>query len=90
MTLITLIKGCNVEELLKEILETIKNPKLDKVTLSIMEAANYSGIGHEKIRELIDRPNTDFPFFKVGIRASINKAAFDRWLDKITEEHRKL
>lgn len=79
-----------MEELLKQILETLQNNKTEKATLSIMEAATYSGIGHEKIRELIERPNTDFPFFKVGTRTSINKQAFDCWLEKVTVEHRKL
>lgn len=79
-----------MEEILKEILETIRQQKNEKITFSIMDAANYSGIGHEKIRELIEKPNTDFPFFKVGTRASINKQAFDSWLEKITVEHRKL
>ena len=79
-----------MEELLKEILETLKQSKVSKVTFSIMEAAMYSGIGHEKIRELVNRPNTDFPYFKVGSRVAIDKRVFDEWLDKITLEHRKL
>ncbi len=79
-----------MEEILKEILQILQKNKIDKVTFSIMEAAKYSGVGHEKIRELVERPNTDFPFFKVGTRASIDKRAFDRWLEKITEEHREL
>lgn len=79
-----------MEELLKEILETLKTDKIEKITFSIQEAARYSGMGHEKIRELIEKPNTDFPFFKVGTRAAIDKRALDRWLERITEEHRVL
>jgi len=79
-----------MEELLKEILATLKANKVEKITFSVQEAALYSGMGHEKIRELINKHNTDFPFFKVGARVSIDKRAFDRWIEKITEEHREL
>lgn len=82
-----------MEEILKEILEILKlkNPnKVEKITLSIQDASLYLGIGHEKIRELINKRDTDFPYFKVGARVSINKRALDKWLDKITEEHREL
>jgi excisionase family DNA binding protein len=79
-----------MEELLKEILITLKLEKPKKVTFSIQEAALYLGIGHEKVRELIEKTNTDFPYFKVGTRASIDKRALDRWIGKITEEHRRI
>lgn len=79
-----------MEEILKEILETLKSERPQKVTFSIQEAALYLGIGHEKVRELVEKPNTDFPYFKVGARTSIDKRALDRWLEKITEEHRVL
>ena len=79
-----------MEELLKEILETLKKPKNEKITFSIQEASLYMGIGHEKVRELVEKQNTDFPYFKVGARTSIDKRALDRWLEKITEEHREL
>lgn len=79
-----------MEELLKEILESLKSERPQKITFSIQEAALYLGIGHEKVRELVEKPNTDFPYFKVGARTSIDKRALDRWLEKITEEHRVL
>ena len=79
-----------MEELLKQILETIQNKKAEKITFNVIEAAEYSGIGQLKIRELIEKPNTDFPFFKVGIKASIDKRLLDEWLEKITLEHRFL
>ncbi|MZK53504.1 helix-turn-helix domain-containing protein [Clostridium beijerinckii] len=79
-----------MEELLKEILESLKSERPQKITFSIQEAALYLGIGHEKVRELVEKPNTDFPYFKVGARTSIDKRALDRWLEKITEEHRIL
>ncbi|MFW2500451.1 excisionase [Clostridium diolis] len=79
-----------MEELLKEILETLKSEKPKKITFTIAEAAEYSGIGQVKIRELIAKCNTDFPYFKVGARALIDKTALDRWVEKITEEHREI
>lgn len=79
-----------MEELLKEILITLKSEKPRKVTFSIQEAALYLGIGHEKVRELIEKTNTDFPYFKVGTRTSIDKRALDIWIEKITEEHRRI
>lgn len=79
-----------MEELLKEILATLKSEKTKKITFSIQEAATYIGIGHEKIRKLVEKTNTDFPYFKVGTRTYIDKRALDTWLEKITEEHRLL
>lgn len=79
-----------MEELLKEILETLKSERPKKITFSIQEAALYMGIGHEKVRELVEKLNTDFPYFKVGARTSIDKRALDRWLEKITAEHREI
>jgi excisionase family DNA binding protein len=79
-----------VAEISKEILANIKETKEEKITLTVREAALYTGIGHEKIRELIDIPNTDFPFFKVGSRVAINKTLLNNWLDRISEEHRQL
>lgn len=82
-----------IVDLLKQILEIIKQPrneKKEKITFSIQEAALYLGIGHEKIRELVNKKNTDFPFFKVGAKTLIDKKLLDKWLEKITEEHREL
>lgn len=79
-----------IKELLKEILKTLKFDKSKKITFTIAEAAEYSGIGQVKIRELIAKYNTDFPFFKVGAKTLIDKTALDNWIDKITQEHREL
>lgn len=79
-----------MEEILKEILATLKSEKPKKITFSIAEAATYMGIGHEKIRELVEKGNSDFPYFKIGARTAIDKRALDNWITKITEEHRIL
>lgn len=83
-TLIDILKG-----ILEEV-KSIKEVKQEKVTLTIREAALYCGIGHEKIRELVEMDNTDFPFFKVGCRVAINKEMLDDWLVKISKEHRQV
>ncbi|MGN2371927.1 helix-turn-helix domain-containing protein [Clostridium cagae] len=78
-----------MEETLKEILETLRvRNKIEKTTFSVKEAATYLGVGHEKIRELVSRKETDFPYFRVGVRVSIDKKSLDNWIEKITEEHR--
>ncbi|NFO40347.1 helix-turn-helix domain-containing protein [Clostridium botulinum] len=78
-----------MEEILKEILQTLTvKDKIEKTTFSIKEAAIYLGVGHEKIRELVNRKETDFPYFRVGVRVSIDKKSLDNWIEKITEEHR--
>jgi hypothetical protein len=38
----------------------------DKLTLTIQETSELTGIGRDKILELVHRANTDFPYFKVG------------------------
>lgn len=84
------LKG-ETKELLKEILEELRKPesnKIEKVTLTIAEAAKFSGFNDHKIRELIDKPNTDFPFFKVGKKTFINKAMLGEWIQKVSTEHR--
>jgi len=82
-----------IVDLLKQILDTVKQPKnekIEKVTFTIQEAASYIGTSREKITELVYKINTDFPFFKVGAKTLINKKLLDKWIEKITEEHREL
>lgn len=81
----------NVIEILKEILKELKgNKQEEKITLSIEEAATISGIGIHKIRELVEKVDTDFPYFRVGCKTRIDKESMDRWLKKIAIEHRTL
>jgi len=75
------------EEILLEILKAIKNSK-SKATMTVLECSEYMNVSKEKIRELIYKVDTDFPFFKVGVKVLINKSQLDLWLEKITEEHR--
>lgn len=79
-----------VVNLLKDISETLKKPKIQKITFTIAEAAEFSGFNHWKIRELVDTPNTDFPYFKVGKKTLIDKDMLEIWITKISTEHRKI
>lgn len=72
--------------ILGQALEEICKPQ--KTTLTIDEAATLSGIGEHKLRELVAKPNSDFPFFKVGAKTLIFKAELLVWLEKVTKEHR--
>jgi len=73
---------------LKEMLKECVQPKEPKLTLTIKEAAEISGIGREKLTELTF--TNDFPSFKVGIKTLINREMFMIWLEKITIERKQL
>ncbi|AGF56420.1 excisionase family DNA binding protein [Clostridium saccharoperbutylacetonicum] len=77
-----------MEELLKQILERIKDNS--RATMTVVECAQYIKVNKDKIRELINKPNSDFPYFKNGSKVIINKSQLDSWLDKISREHRNL
>ena len=75
-------------EILKEILSEIKQSK--KTTLTVVECSEIMNISKEKIRELISKPNTDFPYFKVGVKVLINRDLLTQWMKKVSEEHRTI
>lgn len=79
----------NLKEAFKEVLLDLM-PKEEKVTLTIQECANFTGIGRDKLMELAHSENSDFPCFKVGAKFLINKEMLLAWLDKITKEGRTL
>lgn len=72
-----------IREALEEIIK-----KNTKATLTIEECARFSGIGRDKILELVHKTNSDFPCFKVGSKFLINRDMFINWLNRITEEKR--
>lgn len=55
-----------------------------KMTLSIDELAEVSGIGRDKLRELTYKPG--FPCFNVGKKTLINREKFIEWLNRISEQ----
>ena len=75
---------------LKEIVTILKRTNENKATLTVMECAEFINISKEKIRELVNKQNTDFPFFKVGAKVLINKSMLEAWLERIAKEHREL
>lgn len=76
------------DEILIDILKILKSNS--KSTMTVLESSEYMNVSKEKIRELVHKANTDFPFFKVGTKVLINKVQLDLWLDKISKEHREL
>lgn len=68
----------------------ISDPKEIKVNLTILECAQYTGIGKDKLMELAHSTNSGFPCFKVGKKSLINKELLNRWLEKISVEGRTL
>ncbi len=78
----------NSNEILLEILKTIKVN--NKATMTVLECSTYMNVSKNKIRELINKTDTDFPYFKVGTKVLINKIQLDSWICKISTEHRVL
>lgn len=76
------------KEQLKMILIECIQPKEPKLTLTIQEVAEISGIGRDKITELTF--SNDFPAFKVGVKTLVNREMFMLWLQKITVERKQL
>jgi Excisionase from transposon Tn916. len=80
----------------KELKEIIKQaiketfPQPAKATMTIDECAEFSGIGRNKLLELVHASNSDFPWFKVGAKFLINKEMLIVWLEKIVKEKRTL
>ncbi|AND84228.1 excisionase family DNA-binding protein [Clostridium tyrobutyricum] len=70
-----------IQEALKEI---------NKPTMTIDECKEYSGIGRDKLMELVHAENSDFPCFRNGNKFLINKKKLDLWLEKVSEEKRIL
>ena len=56
-------------------------PICEKVTLSVKEAAAYSGIGETKIRDLSNSEDCKFVMW-VGNKRMIKRKAFDRFIEE--------
>lgn len=55
-------------------------PIWEKAALTLEEAAAYSNIGINRIREITDAPNCDFVLW-VGKKRLIKRKLFDRYID---------
>ncbi|MCD7884553.1 MAG: hypothetical protein LUI87_12735 [Lachnospiraceae bacterium] len=55
----------------------------EKICMSIVEAAEYSSIGHNKLREIIaENPDLDFILHK-GKQILIKRSQFEQWIETI-------
>lgn len=57
-------------------------PIWHKLNLTVEEAAVYSNIGENKIRELMEQPDCDFVIAK-GSHKIIKRKRFEEYLDKL-------
>ncbi|MBT1278921.1 excisionase [Thermoanaerobacter sp. CM-CNRG TB177] len=76
-----------LQETIKEAVKEAMNPKL---TLTIEEAARYTGIGRDKLLELAHNPESGFPAFRVGTKFLINRELLKEWLKRVAEERKVL
>ena len=60
------------------------------VTLTIEQAAELTGIGKDTIRNLTKYEDTDFPYFKIGAKILISREELEKWIRKISLEHRQI
>lgn len=56
-------------------------PVWEKLTLSIADAAAYSGIGEKKLREIVRQPECNFAL-RIGQRTAIKRKLFERFLEE--------
>lgn len=79
-----------MEEQLEKIIEILKSTKVEKAVLNIEEVTAYTGIGRTRLLEIINKNNSDFPYFKNGKKILINKQMLDKWLEKQALEHKSI
>lgn len=80
----------DLKDIIKNSIKEALKDTPKQACLTISECAKYSNIGEERIRELVAKENTDFPFFKVGVKVLVSKTLLDDWLMKIATENRQL
>lgn len=76
------------ERYLIRIIELLESRLNEKAVLNIEETAIYTGIGKTRLLEIINKNNSDFPYFRNGKKILVNKILLDEWLDKVTKENR--
>lgn len=62
-------------------MKTIKVPVWEKATLTVKEAAEYSGIGQAKLRQLTDDDDCEFVLWN-GTKRLIKRKRLDEYLDR--------
>ena len=86
-----------MEELLKEILLELRKKDTEekeitevKLTYSLKECSNLSGIGLNTLQGEISKQNGNFPFFKIGKKIMVDRGLFHQWLENISKTHHEL
>lgn len=82
-----------MEDVLKEILITlrdIKSSQNKKLTYTIDECVEVSGIGKNTLLEEIYKDNSDFPYFKVGNKIKVDRELFEQWIKNNSINHIEL
>lgn len=79
----------SIKEVIKQAVQEAL-PQPQKATLTIDECAEFSGIGRNKLMELVHASNSDFPCFRVGTKFLINRQMLIAWLERIAKEKRTL
>lgn len=82
-------QNVNFKEIIKDAIKEALN-EISKPTLTMEECREYSGIGRDKLTELVHAENSDFPYFRNGTKVLVNKKKLDLWLERAAEEKRAL
>lgn len=61
-----------------------KVPIWEKMNLTVDEAAEYSNIGINKIRELTENPSCPFVLW-IGKKRVIKRKEFEKYIEKVSE-----
>ena len=61
-----------------------KVPIWEKMNLTVDEAAEYSNIGINKIRELTEKPSCPFVLW-IGKKRVIKRKEFEKYIEKVSE-----
>ena len=61
-----------------------KVPIWEKMNLTVDEAAEYSNIGINKIRELTEKPSRPFVLW-IGKKRVIKRKEFEKYIEKVNE-----
>lgn len=62
-----------------------KVPVWEKANLTIKEAAAYSGIGENSLREILKERDAKFSFM-IGNKRLINRELFDKYIQEICQK----
>ena len=64
-----------------------KVPIWEKANLTVKEAAAYSGIGENSLREILKEKDAKFSFM-IGNKRLINRELFDKYIQAICQQNR--